>query len=286
MITRPALRYHGGKYRLAPWVISHFPPHRVYVEPFGGAMSVLLRKPRCPGEVYNDLDGSVVSLFRVLQDPASAEVLRRRLYLTPFARSEFQLAYRPTPDPIEAAARLVMRSFMGFGSDSATRANVTGFRLAASRQGFMGPGNKDGRGATPAVDWSTWPDAVPAFVDRLRGVVLECRPALDVIRQSDSPETLHYLDPPYVLSTRRPLRKGSGYLHEMTDADHRALAAAARGVAGMVVLSGYKCPLYEELYGSWPSVSRPHHAQAARKSIETLWFNPAGYEGLSVRQLL
>lgn len=286
MINRPALRYHGGKYRLAPWVISHFPAHRVYVEPFGGAMSVLLRKPRCPGEVYNDLDGQVVSLFRVLQDPASAEVLRRRLHLTPFSRAEFHLSYKPTPDPIEAAARLVMRSFMGFGSDSATRANVTGFRLAASRQGFMGARRKDGGGQSPAVDWSTWPDCIPAFVDRLRGVVLECRPALDVIRQSDSAQTLHYLDPPYVVSTRRRVGKGRGYTHEMTDAEHRALAAAAMGVEGMVVLSGYKCPLYDELYGAWPSVSKAHLAQAARKSVETLWFNAAAYEALSVRQLL
>lgn len=104
-VTRPVLRYHGGKWRLAPWIIQHFPPHRTYVEPYGGAASVLMRKPRSYAEVYNDLDGEVCSLFRVLREPASAVELRRLVALTPFARDEFALSYVPSPDPIEYGAR-------------------------------------------------------------------------------------------------------------------------------------------------------------------------------------
>jgi site-specific DNA-adenine methylase len=87
-VTRPVLRWHGGKWRLAPWIISHFPMHRCYVEPYGGAGSVLIRKPRAYAEVYNDLDGAVVGLFRVLQEPTSAARLLDLLRLTPFARAE------------------------------------------------------------------------------------------------------------------------------------------------------------------------------------------------------
>lgn len=88
---RPLLRYHGGKWKLAPWIISHMAEHKTYVEPFGGGGSVLIRKPRAYAEVYNDLDGDVVNLFRVARD--RGEELRQALALTPFARGEFDISY-------------------------------------------------------------------------------------------------------------------------------------------------------------------------------------------------
>lgn len=262
---RPALRYHGGKWRMAPWIISHFPRHRIYTEAFGGAASVLLRKPRAYAEVYNDMDGDVVNLFRVLQDLDLARDLRRLLYLTPFAREEFEQAYEDTADPVEQARRLVIRAFMGFGSAGYNASHRTGFRSNSSRSG-----------TTPAFDWAHYPDALPEIVERLRGVVIENRPAIEILRQHDRPDCLHYVDPPYVHETRRYKTRPTGqvYRHEMSDEDHRELASVLLELEGMVVLSGYPCDLYDlDLYPDWHRVERISRADGAALRREVLWLN-------------
>lgn len=246
--TRPVLRYHGGKWRLAPWILSHFPPHRVYVEPFGGAASVLMQKPRSYAEVYNDLDGELVNLFRVLRDPEAAADLERVVRLTPFAREEFEGAYQESEDSVEAARRLLLRAAAGFGSAAACRSQRTGFR-----------GNVTRSGTTPAADWARYPDLIAGFTERLAGVVVEHRPAVAVMETYDGPGTLHYVDPPYPHGTRHFKERPTGqvYQHEMTDDDHRDLAAALHRLRGMVVLSGYACDLYDrELFRGWHPVTR------------------------------
>lgn len=262
--TRPALRWHGGKWLLAPWIISHFPEHRVYVEPFGGAASVLLRKPRSYAEVYNDLDRSVVSLFQVLRNQDTARDLIHSLTLTPFARAEFDLAYLPTDEPIEAARRLVVRSFMGHGSDAPNLARKGGFRANSNRSG-----------TTPAHDWVNYPDALEAVVERLRGVIIENRDYQAVCRQHDSARTLHYLDPPYPMNTRSGHKTGSGnYAHEMSDSDHASLLQFVRELEGMVVLSGYANDLYDNALADWQRVEKASFADGARPRTEVLWINP------------
>ncbi len=108
-VTRPVLRYPGGKYRIAKWIISYFPQHKFYVEPYCGAASVLMRKPRTEGEIINDLDGDVVNVFRVLRDPEQAKELERLVRLTPFAYEEYKRSYDATEDPIERARRTIFR---------------------------------------------------------------------------------------------------------------------------------------------------------------------------------
>ena len=257
MKSRPLVRYHGGKWMLAPWIISHFPPHRTYVEPFGGGGSVLLRKPRSYAEVYNDLDGEIVNLFTMARE--RGEELAKLCELTPFARVEFTQSYEPTDDRLEQARRTLARSFMGFGSNSHTKA--TGFRANSNRSG-----------TTPAHDWMNYPDALRITIQRLRGIVIENRDAVKCMTQHDTPETLHYADPPYVMSTRSD---GHGdYSHEMTDADHEALASALRGLSGMVIVSGYRCDMYDSLYAGWKRIDKAANADGAAKRIESLWLSP------------
>lgn len=268
-VTRPALRYHGGKFRLAPWILGFFPPHSTYVEPFGGAMSILLLKDRVGAECYNDLDGQVVNLFRVLRDVDRALELQRRVALTPFARAEFDWSYEPAVDDIDAAHKLVVRSFMGHGSDSATRSCRTGFRSKLT----------DGR-VLPAYEWATWSDSIPCFTRRLAGVLLENRDALEVLTRMDLATTLAYVDPPYVHSTRSALagrsNKTHGYRHEMDEEQHRTLATVLHGMKSMIVLSGYPSELYDhELYPTWERFERRAMADSAKVRTEVVWLNPA-----------
>jgi len=258
--TRPVLRWHGGKWLLAPWIISHFPTHQVYVEPFGGAGSVLMRKARSYAEIWNDLDGDVVNLFRVLRSGRANELVQA-LRLTPFARDEFNEAYEPTEDPMERARRLVVRSFMGFGSNGHNIKARTGFRANSNR-----------RGTTPTHDWVNYPDSLAMVVRRLQGVTIENRDAPEVMRQHDARTTLHYVDPPYVMATRSDER--ADYAHEMDDADHGSLLKALRGLDGMVVLSGYPNPLYDGALSDWLRVERDALADGARPRTEVLWINP------------
>jgi DNA adenine methylase len=262
MCKRPILRWHGGKWKLAPWIIQHLPPHRVYVEPFGGAGSVLLRKHRSYAEVYNDMDGEVVNLFRVVRD--HGDELRRALELTPFARLEFAESYEPADDPIEQARRTVIRSFMGFGSNAHSK--TTGFRSTVRRSG-----------TTPAQDWRNYPAVIPEIIERLRGVIIENRDASDVMLAYDSGETVYYVDPPYVAETRD---NGRDYRHEMTDSDHIRLAELLHSLRGSVVLSGYDSTLYHRLYADWRRVERATHADGARDRVEVLWLSPKCPQGL------
>lgn len=278
MSTRPVLRYHGGKWKLVEWIISHFPKHRVYVEPFGGGGSVLMRKPRSYAEVYNDVWDVVVNVFAVMRDPEKAEQLKKEIELTPFARSEFSEAFGHRPKfigDVEAARLAILRSFAGFGSASTNGDYATGFRCNSNRSG-----------TTPAHDWVNYPTQIAGFVERLKGVVIENREAAEVIPQHDGPDTLFYVDPPYPLSTRNTNRGNAVYAHEMSEDDHRELAILLQSVSGSVILSGYRCDLYDrELYPDWYSTEREHLADGAVKRTEVLWLNEIAAKRLSQKVL-
>ncbi len=107
--TRPPLRFHGGKFRIRDWILSFFPPHEVFVEPFGGGASIILSKQPARFEVYNDLDSEVINFFRILRE--QRDELIEMIQLTPWSREEQQAAFEPVGDPLERARRLYVRAW-------------------------------------------------------------------------------------------------------------------------------------------------------------------------------
>jgi DNA adenine methylase len=272
-VRRPALRYHGAKFRLARWVISYFPPHECYVEPFGGAAGVLLQKPRSYAEVYNDLDGDVVNFFKVLRDPGLRSRLEQLLLCTPYSRAEFELAWGvlDTDDEqsaelaVERARRTAIRAQMGFGAAGATQGS-TGLRTDTKR-----------RYTTAQHDWLSYPAAVAAAGVRFAGVLIENRPAVHVMREHDGPNTLHYVDPPYLHSTR-VMRGRGAYRHEMSDGDHFQLIQALCDLEGMVLLCGYENEVYADALAGWARRAKLARISAGRGTTtrtEVMWMNPA-----------
>ncbi|NKJ43697.1 DNA adenine methylase [Novosphingobium sp. SG720] len=276
--SRPVLRWLGGKFRLAQWIITHFPSHLIYVEPFGGAGSVLLQKERSYNEIYNDLDGELVNLFSVLRGNRAPELLEA-LRLTPYARAEYLAAFQPCEDEVERARRAVVRSHMAHGTGGARMDRPTGFR-------------SDGTSGTTNVagEWADLPDALQATVERMRGVNIEQRPALELLERYAGPETLFYLDPPYMPETRSTKSRKPGdryhtYAFEMTNGDHLALLEACCASQAMIVLSGYPTDLYMERLSDWQCVTIDARAHRNSPRTECLWLNQAAIKRRSAGPL-
>ena len=268
-MTRPPFPYFGGKIALAPTIAALLPPHLHYVEPYCGSLAVLMAKRPAPHETVNDLDGELMTFWRVLRErPADLE---RVCALTPHSRAEHQASYEPAVDELEVARRVYVRLTQG----RAGRLKRSGWRH------FVKPaGSSVGMPAYQAG----YVDRMAPAAERLAGVSLESMPALDLIAKygADS-DVLLYVDPPYLGSTRG--ESVDGYRHEMRDeASHRELAEALHAARAAVVLSGYPSDLYDlELYPGWDRHSMTtgtgQGANQWGNRTEVLWSNrPLGVQ--------
>lgn len=260
--TRPALRWHGGKWKLAPWLLQHMPPHRVYVEPFGGGANLLLRKARAISEVYNDLDAELVNFFRICRNQPAK--LAAALSLTPYARDEYDGLYDQARGRIERARRFVTRSFMGQNSKG-----------AFARSGFDARINDDDY-ISRLNSLVVLPDVVVEVAARLTGVLIENCDGRLLLDRYDGQSTLFYIDPPYLQRTRSRTR----FPNELTVDDHVELLARLRAVTGMVMLSAYPDPLYEDALEGWRRLETKALADGSHQRTEVLWLNPACAEAL------
>jgi DNA adenine methylase len=230
-----------------------------------------MQKPRelSTGEVYNDIDQKIVTVMRVLRDQAKRERLQELLALTPFAREEFDSAWADGGDDVELARLIFIRSEMGFGSAGLTRKS-SGFRCDVDRAY-----------SNPAQIWAKLPERITQFTDRLRGVLIENMPAMQVIDRYDGDDVLFYLDPPYVACTRN---MGKSYDHEMTDSDHVELLARLKSIEGMAVISGYPSDLYDDSLAGWArfeTTARIAAGKGTKVRKEVLWMSPAASDRLN-----
>ena len=230
-VKNPVLKYYGSKFRLAQWIISHFPAHRHYVEPFGGGASVLLVKEPSALETFNDLNDKVVTFFRLLR--TQPEKLIEQIHLTPWARKEYEYCLDEAEDdsPMEIARKLYYRLTMSISSQYHT-ARGSWRRFNAGKKKMYSVNRLEN---------------LLAASTRLLTVQIENRDAFKLIRETDSADTLFYLDPPYIFSTRTTSK---AYLYEMADEKHREFAELLYSLKGFIVLSGYPSKIYEELFES------------------------------------
>lgn len=258
---KPPFPYFGGKQINAARISALPPEHGHYVEPYCGSLAVLLAKPESAMETVNDLDQALRTFWRVLRE--RPDDLARHCALTPHSLAEFRDAEDVDApcDELEQARRVWVRLTQG-------RAGTlcgTGWRHFVKPTGSFGmPDYLDSYVARMA-----------AAAERLHHVPLECRPALEVIAwYGRSPDVLLYADPPYLKSTRT----SGAYRHEMTEADHRDLAAGLRDAKASVVLSGYPSALYDaELYADWHRMEfesgTGQNAETWGNRTEVLWSN-------------
>ncbi len=226
------------------------------MEPFFGSGAVLFNKPRSNIETVNDLDGNVVNLFEWIRK--APERLAHEIYYIPYARKVYDDAFSLVPeDSFEKAVNFYIRLNMGHG-----------FRTNGEKVGWKNDVQGRER-AYAAQNWCRLPEKIIQAAERLRGVQIENRPAVEVMQRFNSPKVLIYLDPPYVLGTRH----GKQYRCEMDDTGHNDLLDAALAHKGPVLISGYDNPLYADRLGSWHREETICYSQTASRKREVLWMN-------------
>jgi len=230
MRLRSPIRYFGGKGNMVAKLLKLIPAHRTYVEVFGGGASLLFVKQPSPVEVYNDIDSDLVNLFRVIRDLVTFQEFQRLVSLTPYSREEFYYCrdtLNDSKDNLERAYKYFVmnrQSFAGIESGWGYAVTTSSRNMSAGTSKYL---------STIVM--------LPQIADKLLQVQIEQDDFRKIIPRYDTPETLFYLDPPYVPDTRR----NGSYKHEMTTQDHKDLLKLIINIRGKVMLSGYNNDLYK-----------------------------------------
>lgn len=250
----PILKYPGAKWRLAEWIISHFPPHITYLEPYFGSGAVFFKKPPSHIETINDIDADVINFFTVLRD--YREELAGRIEATAWSRDEYYLSYHKTGDPIEDARRYAVRCWQAFGTKTSDR---TGWRNDLQARGAM----------YLLRQWNRLPYQLVKVAERIKQAQIENQPAVKLIKRYKFSEVLIYADPPYLDSTKT----NRLYAHEMTPKEHMDLLEVLNEHPGPAMLSAYPNEMYNAMLKDWEQRTTPATTDGGKQRTEVLWLN-------------
>lgn len=285
------LKYYGGKSRFIDWILKYMPPHRAYLEPWGGSASVLLLKPnpfkgvRTRIQVYNDLDHRVYNFFYVLRDPVLRKELVGRLRWTPYSREEHAFCQQYLDD----RKQFSYDPFSGLSEEDQWRVEWARRYFVCVRQSFGAALNggwaiklEPDRNMLAPQTFQSVVESLEYWGNRLKDVFLECDDWEAVCRRWNTEDFLWYCDPPYVLETR----VGEYYAHEMSLEDHQRMVQFFLTEAkAMIMLAGYAHAVYEPLEeAGWRRVELQTRTQwttdetPSSPRVECMWISPSAWE--------
>jgi len=250
--------WYGSKRTLAPQIVELIGDHKSYWEPFCGSMAVLFAKPICSMETVNDLHGELINLAKVVQDVKLGEQLYDKLCRTLCAEQFFRESKERWISgscadgvlDIDRAYDYFVASWMGLNGVSGTERCNYQFAVRWVDNGGHG-----------AARWRAVVGSMPAWHRRLRRVLIISRDAFEVVDNiADGAEVVIYVDPPYI-------KKGSRYIHDFKEADHRRLAQSlARFKKARVIVSYYDHPDLAKLYAGWEKIVPKKGRQSLRNA--------------------
>lgn len=248
------LKYPGAKWKIGDWIISHFPQHKVYVEPYFGSGAIFFKKTPAYIEIINDIDGNIVNLFKVCRE--HPEELAAQMNLTPFARDEFVNCYdMNSGNEIERARRTLVRYHQSFGTSNSTRKSWRNVKT------YGGP--------RCATIWNYLPETIIECCERLKEAQIENTDGISLVKSCSNPDTLIYLDPPYLQS----LRKRNMYANEYSEEQHKELLETVLESKSKIIISGYDCDLYNSYLKGWRTDTRETTVQMGLHRTEKIWMN-------------
>lgn len=264
MKKKIAFGWYGGKYSDLDFLLPHIPNDAMhFCDVFGGSTAVLLNMEPYKVETYNDIDSELVNFFETLRNQGSK--LIKAIGLTPFSREELVNACTPQSglSKLERARRFYVRA----------RQTRTGLAQTSSEGRWAHCVLTSRAGMSGAVSrWLGSVEGLSEIAQRLQRVQIENAPAIEVVQRYDTIDTVFYVDPPYVHSSRGD---SSAYGYEMSDSDHEQLSAVLNLAEGRVVLSGYRSDLYDSLYKNWRREDAEericHSVRQPRQ--ESVWMN-------------